>query len=96
MDITRIDLMIAQKQLQNVPLFQQAMGAGGAATPFCRLVERRWRALPHSHLFALLEMAKQLKVENVFVHCFMDGAIRRQTAGAITCASCSRKCANWE
>jgi 2,3-bisphosphoglycerate-independent phosphoglycerate mutase len=25
------------------------------------------------HLFALLEMAKQQKVENVFVHCFMDG-----------------------
>src|SRR3979490_3303982 len=28
MDITRIDLMIAQKQLQNVPLFQQAMERG--------------------------------------------------------------------
>jgi len=25
------------------------------------------------HLFALLEMARQLKVERVFVHCFMDG-----------------------
>ncbi|MGB6820748.1 MAG: 2,3-bisphosphoglycerate-independent phosphoglycerate mutase, partial [Candidatus Acidiferrales bacterium] len=25
------------------------------------------------HLFALLEMAKQQKVEHVFVHCFMDG-----------------------
>jgi 2,3-bisphosphoglycerate-independent phosphoglycerate mutase len=25
------------------------------------------------HLFALLEMAKQQKVEKVFVHCFMDG-----------------------
>src|SRR5712664_3139245 len=35
MDITRIDLMIAQKQLQNVPLFQQAM-------------ERGRRALSHS------------------------------------------------
>src|ERR1041384_1185641 len=28
MDITRIDLMIANKQLQNVPLFQQAMERG--------------------------------------------------------------------
>src|SRR6266436_10348853 len=28
MDITRIDLLIAQKQLQNVPLFQQAMERG--------------------------------------------------------------------
>src|SRR5260221_949835 len=26
-----------------------------------------------NHLFALLEMAKQQKVENVFIHCFMDG-----------------------
>jgi len=26
-----------------------------------------------NHLFALLEMAKQWKVEKVFVHCFMDG-----------------------
>ena len=25
------------------------------------------------HLFALLQMAKQNKVEKVFVHCFMDG-----------------------
>src|SRR6202040_3418038 len=25
------------------------------------------------HLFALLEMAKQQKVETVFIHCFMDG-----------------------
>src|SRR6266478_9588880 len=28
MDITRIDLLIANKQLQNVPLFQQAMERG--------------------------------------------------------------------
>src|SRR5260370_34047417 len=30
MDITRIDLLIANKQLQNVPLFQQAMERGRA------------------------------------------------------------------
>src|SRR5712692_9459600 len=28
MDITRIDLLIANKQMQNVPLFQQAMERG--------------------------------------------------------------------
>src|SRR5579864_6650917 len=74
MDITRIDLLIANKQLQNVPLFQQAMERGR---------ERRLHLMGllsdggvHSHinhLFALLEMARQQKVENVFVHCFMDG-----------------------
>jgi len=74
MDITRIDLLIANKQLQNVPLFQQAMERG-------RLRQLHFLGLlsdggVHSHiqhLFALLEMAKQQKVENVFVHCFMDG-----------------------
>src|SRR5579859_1786865 len=74
MDITRIDLLIANKQLQNVPLFQQAMERGR---------ERRLHLMGllsdggvHSHinhLFALLEMAKRQKVENVFVHCFLDG-----------------------
>jgi 2,3-bisphosphoglycerate-independent phosphoglycerate mutase len=74
MDITRIDLLIANKQLQNVPLFQQAMERGR---------ERRLHLMGllsdggvHSHinhLFALLEMAKRQKVENVFIHCFMDG-----------------------
>src|SRR5579864_6924434 len=74
MDITRIDLLIANKQLQSVPLFQQAMERG---------CEHRLHLMGllsdggvHSHiqhLFALLEMAKQQKVENVFIHCFMDG-----------------------
>src|SRR6266852_9162589 len=74
MDITRIDLLIANNQLQNVPLFQQAMECGR---------QRRLHLMGllsdggvHSHinqLFALLEMAKQQKVENVFVHCFLDG-----------------------
>src|SRR5579859_3197031 len=74
MDITRIDVLIANKQLQNVPLFQQAMERGR---------QRRLHLLGllsdggvHSHinhLFALLEMAKRQKVENVFVHCFLDG-----------------------
>src|SRR6266496_4856464 len=74
MDITKIDLMIAQKRLQNVPLFQKAMERG-------RLRQLHFLGLlsdggVHSHiqhLFALLEMAKRQKVENVFVHCFMDG-----------------------
>jgi 2,3-bisphosphoglycerate-independent phosphoglycerate mutase len=74
MDITRIDQLIAARQLQNVPLFQQAMERG-------RLRQLHFLGLlsdggVHSHiqhLFALLEMAKQQKVENVFVHCFMDG-----------------------
>jgi 2,3-bisphosphoglycerate-independent phosphoglycerate mutase len=74
MDITRIDLLIANKQLQNVPLFQQAMERG--RTRQLHLMGLLSDGGVHSHihhLFALLEMAKQQKVEKVFVHCFMDG-----------------------
>src|SRR6267378_2309598 len=74
MDITRIDLLIANKQLQNVPLFQQAMERGRQR--HLHLMGLLSDGGVHSHihhLFALLEMAKQQKVENVFIHCFMDG-----------------------
>ena len=74
MDITRIDLLIATKQLQSVPLFQQAMERGRQRQ--LHLLGLLSDGGVHSHiqhLFALLEMAKQQKVERVFVHCFMDG-----------------------
>src|SRR5881409_3046834 len=74
MDITRIDLLIANKQLQNVLLFQQAMERGRQR--HLHLMGLLSDGGVHSHLnnlFALLEMAKQQKVENVFIHCFMDG-----------------------
>src|SRR5690242_14467516 len=74
MDITRIDLLIAKKQLQSVPLFQQAMERGRQRQ--LHLLGLLSDGGVHSHiqhLFALLEMAKQQRVERVFVHCFMDG-----------------------
>jgi 2,3-bisphosphoglycerate-independent phosphoglycerate mutase len=74
MDITRIDLMIANKQLQNVSLFQQAMERGRQRQlHFLGLLSDGGVHSHIRHLFALLEMAKQQKVEKVFVHCFMDG-----------------------
>jgi 2,3-bisphosphoglycerate-independent phosphoglycerate mutase len=74
MDITRIDLMIANKQLQNVPLFQRAMERGKRRQlHFLGLLSNGGVHSHINHLFALLEMAKQQKVENVLVHCFMDG-----------------------
>jgi 2,3-bisphosphoglycerate-independent phosphoglycerate mutase len=74
MDITRIDLLIANKQIQNVPLFRQAMERGRQGQ--LHLLGLLSDGGVHSHiqhLFALLEMAKLEKVEKVFVHCFMDG-----------------------
>ena len=74
MDITRIDLLIADKQLQSVPLFQQAMERGRQRQlHFIGLLSDGGVHSHINHLFALLEMAKQQKVERVFVHCFMDG-----------------------
>jgi 2,3-bisphosphoglycerate-independent phosphoglycerate mutase len=74
MDITRIDLLIANKQLDQVPLFQQAMERGRQRQlHFLGLLSDGGVHSHINHLFALLEMAKRYKVENVFVHCFMDG-----------------------
>jgi 2,3-bisphosphoglycerate-independent phosphoglycerate mutase len=74
MDITRIDLMIKNQQLQNVSLFQQAMERGRTRQlHFVGLLSDGGVHSHIQHLFALLEMAKQQKVEKVFVHCIMDG-----------------------
>src|ERR1700692_1456734 len=74
MDMTRIDVLIANKQLQNVPLFRRAMERGRQRQ--LHLLGLLSDGGVHSHiqhLFALLEMARQQKVERVFVHCFLDG-----------------------
>ncbi|HEY2462252.1 MAG TPA: 2,3-bisphosphoglycerate-independent phosphoglycerate mutase [Candidatus Acidoferrum sp.] len=74
MDITRIDLLIANNKLKDVPLFQQAMERGRARQLHLMGLLSDGGVHSHiQHLFALLEMAKQQRVEKVFVHCFMDG-----------------------
>jgi 2,3-bisphosphoglycerate-independent phosphoglycerate mutase len=74
MDMTRIDLLVANKQLPSVPLFQQAMERGRQRQlHFIGLLSDGGVHSHIQHLFALLEMARQEKVGNVFVHCFMDG-----------------------
>jgi 2,3-bisphosphoglycerate-independent phosphoglycerate mutase len=74
MDITRIDLLVAEKKLDSVPLFQQAMERGREKQlHFVGLLSNGGVHSHIEHLFALLEMAKQKGVQKVFVHCFMDG-----------------------
>src|ERR1700758_5510312 len=74
MDITRIDLLIANKQLQSVPLFQQAMQRGRQHRLHLMGLLSDGGVHSHiNHLFALLDMAKQYQVKDVFIHCFMDG-----------------------
>ena len=74
MDITRIDLLVAEKKLDSVPLFQQAMERGREKQlHFLGLLSDGGVHSHIEHLFALLEMAKQKGLQKVFVHCFMDG-----------------------
>jgi 2,3-bisphosphoglycerate-independent phosphoglycerate mutase len=74
MDITRIDLLIANHQLENVPLFQQAMERGRARQlHFLGLLSDGGVHSHIEHFFALLQMAAKNKIKDVFVHCFMDG-----------------------
>src|SRR6266850_8114113 len=74
MDITKIDVLVANKSLDQVPLFQQAMERGRQRQlHFIGLLSDGGVHSHINHLFALLEMAKQQRVEKVFVHCFMDG-----------------------
>src|SRR5713101_850531 len=74
MDITKIDLMVANKTLDEVALFQKAMERGRQRQlHFLGLLSDGGVHSHVQHLFALMEMAKQHRVENVFVHCFLDG-----------------------
>src|SRR5215813_9673545 len=74
MDITKIDVLVADNALAKVPLFQQAMERGRQRQlHFLGLLSDGGVHSHIQHLFALLEVAKRHKVERVFVHCFMDG-----------------------
>jgi 2,3-bisphosphoglycerate-independent phosphoglycerate mutase len=74
MDISRIDNLIAKNELGAVPLFKQAMERGRQRQlHFIGLLSDGGVHSHINHIFALLEVAKQQKVEKVFVHCFMDG-----------------------
>jgi 2,3-bisphosphoglycerate-independent phosphoglycerate mutase len=74
MDITKIDVLVANKQLDEVPLFRQAMERGRQRQlHFLGLLSDGGVHSHIEHLFALLEMAKRYGVEKVFMHCFMDG-----------------------
>ena len=74
MDITRVDKLIASGELFRQPLLLGAMERGREQpTALDGPGQRRRRAFAHRSLFALLRMARENKVEKVFVHCFMDG-----------------------
>jgi 2,3-bisphosphoglycerate-independent phosphoglycerate mutase len=74
MDITRVDQLIASGEFFRQPLLLEAMDRGCAhQLHLIGLVSDGGVHSHFEHLFALLRMARENKVKNVFVHCFMDG-----------------------
>jgi 2,3-bisphosphoglycerate-independent phosphoglycerate mutase len=74
MDITRVDQLVASGEFSRQPLLVEAMDR--ARTRQLHLMGLLSDGGVHSHiehLFALLRMACEAKIKNVFIHCFMDG-----------------------
>jgi 2,3-bisphosphoglycerate-independent phosphoglycerate mutase len=74
MDVTRIDMMISSGEYFSQPLLMEAMKrARGSHLHILGLLSDGGVHSHDTHLYALLRMAKEQGVANVFVHCFMDG-----------------------
>jgi 2,3-bisphosphoglycerate-independent phosphoglycerate mutase len=74
MDITRVDQLISSGEFFHHRLLLEALEHG--RTRQLHLLGLLSDGGVHSHidhLFALLRMAREHQVKNVFVHCFMDG-----------------------
>ena len=75
MDVTRIDMMIANGEFYQNPLLLDLMhhARKGHRLHIMGLVSDGGVHSLQEHLYAALEMAKREQVEEVFVHAFMDG-----------------------
>jgi 2,3-bisphosphoglycerate-independent phosphoglycerate mutase len=74
MDSTRIDRLIADSEFSRERLLLEAMERGRARQLHLLGLVSDGGVHSHiNHLFALLQMARENKVKNVFVHCFTDG-----------------------
>jgi len=74
MDITRIDALIASGALFKNDLLLRAMTRGRERQLHLMGLLSDGGVHSHmNHLYALLRMARENKVERVFIHCFMDG-----------------------
>src|SRR6059058_4262085 len=83
MDVTRIDLLISSGEFFQNPAPLNAMEkAQGHRLHLLGLCSDGGVHAQLTHLFALLEMAKQHGLEEVFVHCFTDGRDTPPESGA--------------
>jgi 2,3-bisphosphoglycerate-independent phosphoglycerate mutase len=85
MDITRIDLLIANDEFSNFPAIAKAMQRARENDRALHLIGLLSDGGVHAHqehLYALLRSAKIHGVKNVFVHAFLDGRDTLPTSGA--------------
>ena len=83
MDVTRIDLMISSGEFFRDPILLAAMHyARGRRLHLMGLLSDGGVHSLNTHLYALLEMAKREHVDDVCIHCFMDGRDTPPESGA--------------
>ncbi len=83
MDVTRIDSLIASGEFFSHPVLLDAMKrARGRRLHLMGLVSDGGVHAQLTHLFALLKLARQQGLTDVFVHCFMDGRDTAPESGA--------------
>jgi len=74
MDVTRIDMLISSGEFfRNAALLEAMRKAQGHRLHLMGLCSDGGVHAHLSHLFALLDMARQQGLTDIFVHCFMDG-----------------------
>ena len=83
MDVTRLDMLIGSgKFFQNPVLLHAIEKAKGHRLHLMGLCSDGGVHAQLSHLFVLLDMAKRHGLQDVFVHCFMDGRDTPPHSGA--------------
>jgi 2,3-bisphosphoglycerate-independent phosphoglycerate mutase len=94
MDITRIDEAIRTGELAKNPAIVNAMQIareGGRQLHLFGLLSDGGVHSHQEHLYALLRIAREYKLERVFVHAFMDGRDTLPTSGAGYVAALEQK-----
>jgi 2,3-bisphosphoglycerate-independent phosphoglycerate mutase len=82
MDITRIEMLLSSGDFAKQPQIASAIErARGHQLHLMGLLSDGGVHSHINHLFALLKLAREAKIEKVFVHCFMDGRDTPPTSG---------------
>lgn len=93
MDVTRIDMLISTGDFfRNEALLHAMKKAEGHRLHLIGLCSDGGVHAQLSHLFALLKMAKEHGLKDVFIHCFMDGRDTGPESGAGYIEQVERKC----